>query len=107
MIVDCGGGAAQQPAGWISHCDGDYLVANMGHSKQVYLTEGNKGREHNNHTSPGVACTSKCACIHLIDAAKHIEGRQPPQEKGCVGNNGCIAVKDGSKTGGKNDHGDH
>ena len=45
--INGGYGAAQEPACGICHGNGNDLIANMGHDKQVCLPEQDKGTQHN------------------------------------------------------------
>ena len=49
--VNGGDGAAQQPSGGITHGDGNDLVPDMTHYKQIYLTEQYEGGKHDDHRS--------------------------------------------------------
>ena len=73
VIIDGGEQAAQQPSGGIAHGDGDDLVAEPGHNKQVYLPEGHEGGQHDDHGRLGIAGTSQRAGVDLIEAAEDVE----------------------------------
>ena len=95
-LVEVNGGqhTGQQPAGGIAHGDGDDLVADLTHDKQVKLPERHEGTEHNDHRGLGVTCAAERAGVDLVEAAQHVEGSDPAQKHGTVCNHFRLAVEE-------------
>ena len=65
VIIKSGQGAAQEPAGGISHGNWDDLIADVGHGKEIDLPEYHKGRNHNKIEKKKVKAFQEKPCIYL------------------------------------------
>ena len=99
-VIQQGQSAANQPAGRVTHSDGENRVGNkVGHYKQVTLAEQNKGEEHQDHRCAAVASAPERGRIDLVDAAQHIKWRKKPEEQGAGLDNSGLLVKEGHQIG--------
>ena len=94
VVVEQSQGAAQQPAGGIAHGDGDDLIPDTAHNKQVHLPECNKRGEHDDHGCFAVAGAAQSTGVDLIEAAQDIERGDPPQQHGTVLHHFRFAVEE-------------
>lgn len=75
-VIDDRDHTADDPAGRIAHSNWNNFVADSGHTEQIYLSEQNKGAEHDKHTGFAVACTTERTGVYLIEATQNIERRK-------------------------------
>ena len=74
-VVDERGHAAHEPAGGVTHGDGDDLVGDIvGHDVEVYLAEDHEGAQHDPHGHLAVARAAEGGGVDLVDAEEEIEG---------------------------------
>ena len=97
----------QEPSGGVAHGDGQDLVAHPGHDKQVHLTEGNEGGQHDDHGNLAVACTPEGTGVDLIKDTENVERCDPMEENGTELHDFRLGIEEFHDVRRKNDHGDH
>ena len=94
LIINNRDNAANDPTGWIAHSNGNDFVADSGHTEQIYLSEQNKGAEHDEHTGFAVTSASKCAGVYLIKATQNIKRCKHTKEQCTVSDDLRFVVKE-------------
>ena len=94
MVIDGCQGAAQEPAGRVTHGNGDDLIPYPAHDEQINLAEYDEGTQHDDHGCLAVTGTPECAGINLVETAEDIERSDPAQEHRAVFHDLRFAVEE-------------